>query len=98
MEWLGWDELLASLGALVLMASTLVAVIAKWTKTKGDDNVAGWLRKLHDWLSALSLGNQKKLAPTTQVVIAVPPQMLPSDEEPTLETLPMSKPGSKPFQ
>jgi len=64
-EWISnnWMEVAAAAGVIAGAASTMVGVISGYTKWKGDDKAAGWLKWLHDKLSPLAVGNQlKKLA------------------------------------
>mgnify|MGYP000706382337 CR=1 FL=1 len=45
-----WQEIAGSVGVVVLAASMLVKVLAKYTDTKKDDELADWLVKVYGWL------------------------------------------------
>ena len=52
MEWLGIEELLATLGVILGALALVFGVIAPWTKNKWDDKAAAMLRKWADRIAS----------------------------------------------
>jgi len=59
--WLGanWLTVVATLLSIVGGASIIVKAIAPLTANTKDDEVAGWLDKVHGWLSKIALNAPK---------------------------------------
>ena len=55
--WLAgnWQMLVGTAGAVVMGASIMVKAIAPLTESDADDRAAGWLDKVHGWLSKIAL-------------------------------------------
>lgn len=68
LEWISnhWMEAAAVVGVVAGGASTVVGAISGYTKWKGDDEAAKWLKWLHDKLSPFALGNQDKKAESAE--------------------------------
>ena len=52
MEWLGFDEMVRTLGLVLGALAAIALVVSPWTRTKWDDNIAAFLRKWADRLQA----------------------------------------------
>lgn len=61
-QWVGsnWVTVITTALAVVGGASVMVHAIAPFTKNTKDDDVAGWLDKVHGWLSKLALNSSVK--------------------------------------
>lgn len=60
-SWLAenWLTLVTVALSVVGGASIMVKAIAPYTSTTSDDEVAGWLDKVHGWLSRIALNPVK---------------------------------------
>lgn len=50
-----WQVVVGTAGTVVMSAAIAVKAIAPFTKTDKDDRAAGWLSKVHVFLSKLAL-------------------------------------------
>ena len=50
-----WQLIVGTLGTIVMGSSILVKAIAPFTRTKKDDEIAGWLDKVYGWLNKLAI-------------------------------------------
>lgn len=59
--WLAgnWMTIVGVAGTVVMGASIMVKAIAPFTASTKDDAAAGWLDKVHGWLSALAMNPRK---------------------------------------
>lgn len=62
MSWIldNWMTVLVVILTVIGAASVVVKAIAPLTASKTDDKVAGWLDKVHAWLSRVALNPQAK--------------------------------------